>query len=137
MLTYFVATFIDWQMHLLYTVLSRKEGLGRGVISPRFPDEVVKDAFSRTGGDDGDDGENKTGAGGNANFQASSQKSIHVCVCGRSVERMLPDGVEYPVHLSGPSSMVSVVHLLHEVVQRLLCRAERFTVNTKNVSTGK
>lgn len=33
---------------------------------------------------------------------------------------MVPDGVENPVHLRGPSAMVSVIHLLHEIVQGLL-----------------
>lgn len=32
----------------------------------------------------------------------------------------VPDGVEDPVHLGGPAAMVGVVHLLGEVLQRLL-----------------
>lgn len=42
---------------------------------------------------------------------------------------MLSNCVEYPVHLGGPPSMVSVVHLLHEVVQRLLHKEERMNVD--------
>ena len=38
------------------------------------------------------------------------------------VHGVLADGVEDPVHLGGPASVVSVVHLLHEVVQGLLLR---------------
>lgn len=37
-----------------------------------------------------------------------------------SVLGMVSDGVEDPVHLGGPSTMVSVIHLLHEIVQGLL-----------------
>lgn len=39
-----------------------------------------------------------------------------------SVHGMLADRVEDPVHLCRPAAVVSVVHLLHEVVQRLLLR---------------
>lgn len=35
---------------------------------------------------------------------------------------MLADCVEDPVHLGSPAAVVSVVHLLHEVVQGLLLR---------------
>lgn len=35
---------------------------------------------------------------------------------------MLPDRVEDPVHFSSPAAVVSVVHLLHEVVQGFLLR---------------
>lgn len=39
-----------------------------------------------------------------------------------SVHGMLADCVEDPVHLGSPAAMVSIVHLLHEVVQGLLLR---------------
>ena len=39
-----------------------------------------------------------------------------------SVHGVLADGVEDPVHLSGPAAVVGVVHLLHEVVHGLLLR---------------
>lgn len=37
-------------------------------------------------------------------------------ICVGSVLGMVSDGVKDPVHLCGPSTMVSVIHLLHEIV---------------------
>ncbi len=51
---------------------------------------------------------------------------VCVCVCVRVCVRVsvlvghVSDGVEDPVHLGGPSSMVSVVHLFGEVLQSVL-----------------
>lgn len=39
-----------------------------------------------------------------------------------SVHGVLADGVEDPVHFRSPAAMVSVVHLLHEIVEGLLLR---------------
>lgn len=39
-----------------------------------------------------------------------------------SVHGMLADCVEDPVHFCSPAAMVSIIHLLHEVVQGLLLR---------------
>lgn len=41
---------------------------------------------------------------------------------------MLSNGVEYPVHLGGPSTVMSVIHLFHEVVQRFLWETKGYTI---------
>ena len=45
---------------------------------------------------------------------------VCVCVCVLMLVGHVPDGVEDPVHLGGPAAVVGVVHLLGEVLQRLL-----------------
>lgn len=45
-----------------------------------------------------------------------------------SVKCMLSNGVEYPVHLGGPSTVMSIIHLLHEVVQRFLWETKGYTI---------
>ncbi|KAG9343597.1 hypothetical protein JZ751_013767 [Albula glossodonta] len=56
-------------------------------------------------------------------YSLEASPAVRPPACGgtlSSVQSVLPDGVEDPVHLGGPAAVVGVVHLLHEVVQSLL-----------------